>query len=1230
MKFLRLSTKPIKNKNKIMLPEDFQSLRLKVASPDEIRSWSHGEVIKPETINYRTQRPEKDGLFSERIFGPTKDWECYCGKYRRIRYKGIVCDKCGVEVTRAIVRRERMGHIELACPVAHIWFLRSIPSRIGLFLGVPQQNLERVIYYTAYIITSVDEVGKKAALEDLDKEYKSKKGDKKSGKGIVDTLYKQRRDEIMNLRPLRIISEMEYLELSKKYGHIFEAGIGSEAVKKMLEAIDLKKTRKEVEKHLAETRGALEKKKLLLRLKMFKSFIKNDLRPEWMFLTVLPVLPPDLRPMVALDGGRYATSDSNDLYRRVINRNNRLKKLLELGAPEVIVRNEKRMLQEAVDALLDNSARETQVQMTAQKRPLKSLADILKGKQGRFRQNLLGKRVDYSGRSVIVVGPELHHYECGLPKKMALELFRPFVVNKLMERGIVHNIRSANRLIDQGPAEVWGILEEVIKDRRVLLNRAPTLHRLGIQAFQPVLIEDFAVRIPPLVCTAFNADFDGDQMAVHLPLTNEAQKEARELMFSARNFLKPASGDPIIDPTKDILLGCYYLTKIKDGESYENKIFSSFDEANYAYENKFITLRTKIKVPNPKDSLLKNDPDSLKIVEDKEHQILETSFGRMLFNNIFPDHFPYVNEVVNKKFLQRLTEFLVGFMGDPEKAIDIIDKLKALGFRYATRSGTTWSISDLSVPEEKTKILAKASEDVKAIEAQYQEGLLTNEERKAHVVQIWQAATVAVSKNIQKTYNQYGNVFSIVDSGARGSWSQVNQMTGMKGLVQNPNGETIELPIKSSYKDGFSVLEYFIASHGARKGSSDTALKTANAGYLTRRLVDSSQDILITEDDCGTKEGLVIIRKDGEEYGHNFSSRLFSRTSLEEIKIDGKVIIKVNEVIDRKSSKLIEASDIQSVKVRSPITCKSVWGVCSKCYGYDLAYNSQVKIGTPVGIIAAQSIGEPGTQLTLRTFHTGGVAGKDITHGLPRIEELLEVRSPKYKAIIAEGDAKIISIEEGDKDVIITFEPIHSAVKEEKDKKVKKKVKKESTNTYVLSKGSRILVKAGDKVVAGQKLSEGSIDLKDLLRATNREEVEKYIMSEVQKIYVSEGVNINNKHLEIILKQMFSRVKIKDPGDSEFLIGEVISKSKFIEENRKLKAKGKTPAKAMLMLLGVTKSALASDSFLSAASFQETTRVMVTAATEGRTDNLRGLKENVIIGRLIPAGTGYKPKEEKK
>ena len=963
---------------------------------------------------------------------------------------------------------------------------------------------------------------------------------------------------------------------------------------------------------------------------MFKSFIKNDLRPEWMFLSVLPVLPPDLRPMVALDGGRYATSDSNDLYRRVINRNNRLKKLLELSAPEVIVRNEKRMLQEAVDALLDNSARESQAQMTAQKRPLKSLADVLKGKQGRFRQNLLGKRVDYSGRSVIVVGPELHHYECGLPKKMALELFRPFVVNKLMERGIVHNIRSANRLIDQGPAEVWGILEEVIKDRRVLLNRAPTLHRLGIQAFQPVLIEDFAIRIPPLVCTAFNADFDGDQMAVHLPLTNEAQKEARELMYSARNFLKPASGDPVIDPTKDILLGCYYLTKIREGLPCENKVFSSFEEANYAYENKLITLQTKIKIPNPKNSILKNDPDSLKIADDKERTILETSFGRMIFNNIFPENFPYVNEMVNKKFLQRLTEFLVGFVGNPEAAIDIIDKLKSLGFHYATRSGITWSISDLVVPEEKEKIIAKASEEVKTIEGQYQDGLLTNEERKSHVVQIWQSATVAISKNVNKNFDLHGNVFSIVDSGARGSWSQVNQLMGMKGLVQNPNGETIELPIKSSYKEGFSVLEYFIASHGARKGSSDTALKTANAGYLTRRLVDSSQDILVTEEDCGTKEGLVVVRKDGDEYGHNFSNRLFARTSLEEIKINGKVIVGANEVIDRKSSKLIEASDIPSVKIRSPITCKSVWGVCSKCYGYDLAYNSPVKIGTPVGIIAAQSIGEPGTQLTLKTFHTGGVAGRDITHGLPRIEELLEVRSPKYKAVIAENNGKIVSIEEGEKDINITFDPEKVVGKDEKDKKSKKKIKKENATSYVLPKGSRILVKAGDVVIAGQKLSEGSIDLKDLLKATNREEVEKYIISEVQKIYVSEGVNINNKHLEIILKQMFSRVKIKDPGDSEFLIGEVISKSKFIEENRKLKAKGKTPAKAMLMLLGITRSALASDSFLSAASFQETTRILVSAATEGRFDNLRGLKENVIIGRLIPAGTGYKSKEEKK
>lgn len=1212
-----------------MMSENFQAIRLKLSSPEEILSWSYGEVIKPETINYRTQRPEKDGLFSERIFGPMKDWECYCGKYRRIRYKGVVCDKCGVEVTRSIVRRERMGHIKLSCPVAHIWYLKSIPSRISLFLGIPPQQLERVIYYTNYIIISVNDEAKKKLLEDLEKEYKSKKKDSDS-KSAVSNIYHQRREEISGIKQLRILSEVEYFELSKKYGHIFEAGIGSEPIKKLLEEIDLKKLKKELEKIVVNA-PALEKKKIIFRMKLVKSFTKNNLRPEWMFLSVLPVLPPDLRPMVALDGGRYATSDLNDLYRRVINRNNRLKKLMELNAPEVIIRNEKRMLQEAVDALLDNTARGGQVQMNMQRRPLKSLADILKGKQGRFRQNLLGKRVDYSGRSVIVVGPELHHNECGLPKKMALELFRPFVVNKLIERGLVHNIRGANKLIDQGPAEVWEILEEVIENRLVLLNRAPTLHRLGIQAFKPLLIEDFAIRIPPLVCTAFNADFDGDQMAVHLPLTKEAQKEASELMLSSRNFLKPANGDPIIDPTKDIVLGCYYLTKVKDGDLGEGRIFCSPEEARYAYENRIVGLKAKIKLQFPKKYILQVDPAGLRAVEEFSNVILETSVGRLIFNDIFPEDFPYVNETINKKFLGKLTDFIVNYYDNLEKAVELMDKIKTTGFTYATISGVTWSMDDLKNPIEKPKILEKALGEVAKVERQFNEGLLTSGERKMHIVEIWRATNAELSKVASRALDPFGPVLTMVDSGSSGSLLQLNQMMGMKGLVQNPQGRTIELPVTSSYKEGFNALEYFIASHGARKGSTDTALKTANAGYLTRRLVDAAQEVLIVEEDCGTKEGIVVKRDGGAAQDHSFSSRIFAHTALEDIKIHGKTIVKANEVISRSASKLIETSDLTEVSVRSSITCKSLWGLCSKCYGYDLSYNRPVKVGSPVGIVAAQSIGEPGTQLTLRTFHTGGVAGMDITHGLPRIEEIFEVRPPKHKAAIAEKEGVIVSIEEGDKEKTINLKPSFP-VKHAKPVKRKKSAKHDEIEilSYVVPKNAKILVKVGDRVVGGIKLSDGSIDLRELLKAVDRRAVENYIINEIQKIYVSEGVNINNKHLEIIIRQMFARVKVKDPGDSEFLIGEVVSRSRFIEENRRLKEKNKKLAKAVQLLLGITRSALASDSFLSAASFQETTRVLVNAAIEGKIDHLRGLKENVILGRLILAGTGFKKKVEEK
>jgi len=1210
-----------------MLPEDFNAIKLKLASPKEILSWSHGEVTKPETINYRTQRAEKDGLFSERIFGPTKDWECYCGKYKRIRYKGVICDKCGVEVTRSSVRRERMGHIALACPVAHIWFLKSIPSQIALFLGVNQQQLERVIYYTAYIITKVNNEEKKKAIAELQEEYNAKR--KKTDKlNMLDTLYHHHLNELNNLEPLKIISEIEYLELSKRYGHIFEAGIGSEPIVKLLEQIDLKKREKELIKSFKTQKG--DKQKILLQLKLVKSFLKNNLRPEWMFLTIIPVLPPDLRPMVALDGGRYATSDLNDLYRRVINRNNRLKKLIELNAPEVIIRNEKRMLQEAVDALIDNGARKTQIQSSAQKRPLKSLADILQGKQGRFRQNLLGKRVDYSGRSVIVVGPELKHYECGIPKTMALELFRPFVVNKLLERGLVFNIRNANRLIDQGPAEVWAILEEVIKDRYVLLNRAPTLHRLGIQAFKPVLIEDLAIRIPPMVCTAFNADFDGDQMAVHLPLTQEAQKEAREMMLSSHNFLKPANGEPIVNPTKDIILGCYYLTKILDNRKGEGKIFASPEEAMLAYENKIVDLKARIKMRPYKEKYLKQMGGVL-IAEKYEdpNALIDVSVGKIIFNEIFPSDFPFVADVVEKKFISQLTDFIIKYF-ESDKVIEVMDKIKAIGFNYATVSGITWSMSDLVVPKEKETIIGEARKEINVIEQQFNEALLSKEEKRVHAIKVWENSISQIAKNISKVLPPDNSVFQIFDSGSRGSWGQLSQMMGMKGLVQNPKGEIIELPILSSYKEGLTVLEYFIASHGARKGSSDTALKTANAGYLTRRLIDAAQELIITEEDCGTTSGITVYRQDGVEYGHRFSAKIIGRTSLEDIKIKNKVIVKANQIISAEAAELIEESNIQELKIRSPITCKTLWGVCAKCYGNDLAYNTPVTLGTPIGIVAAQSIGEPGTQLTLRTFHTGGVAGQDITHGLPRIEELFECRIPRNKAVISEVNGTVAKIEEKDKEIIIRIKP--DTISKEKNRKSKKPVKSkiEELEEYSIPKTKRILVKEGERVVAGQRLSFGDIDLKELLRATDRQTVERYILSEIQRIYVSEGVSINNKHIEIMIRQMFDKVKIKNPGDSDFLAGDVVSKSRFLEENKKLKEKGKKPARAVQLFLGITRSALFSESFLAAASFQETRRVLVKAAIEGRVDHLRGLKENVIIGRLVPVGTGFKKRLEEK
>jgi len=1176
---------------------DFDAIKLKLASPEELLQWSYGEVLKPETINYRTQRPEKDGLFSERIFGPTKDWECYCGKYRRARYKGVVCDKCGVEVTRSIVRRERLAHIKLAAPVAHIWFLRSVPSKISLFLDVPLPKLEKVIYYAAYIVISIDEEAKKKLFEELEKEFKARKKTAEAEGVKVEELkagLTETKKLIGSLQVAQVLSEAEYHNLAKRFGEVFEAASGAEAVRKILVNTDLKKFVSDRERELENLTDPLKESRILRRLKLAKSFLRNNMRPEWMVLTVLPVLPPDLRPMVALDGGRYATSDLNDLYRRVINRNNRLKKLMELKAPEVIVTNEKRMLQEAIDALIDNSSRLGSQQLSSQRRPLRSLSDMLKGKQGRFRQNLLGKRVDYSGRSVIVVGPHLDIDECGLPKKMALELFKPFVIQKIIDRGLAHNIRNSNRLIEQAPPEVWAILEEVIAGRTVLLNRAPTLHRLGVQAFKPLLTEDLCIQIPPLVCTAFNADFDGDQMAVHLPLSSSAQKESRELMLSSLNLLKPATGDPIVTPTQDIVLGCYFLTKVREEALGAGKVFSSREEAHLARENDIVAINALIKIHGP-------------------HEKLETTIGRLIFNEVLPEDFPFVNHLVVKKELSKIVGEIINKYGT-EKSKIYIDAIKEIGFEYATLSGVSWGMDDLMVPAEKPQVLRGAEEEEALIRRQYEEGSLTDEERRERTIEVWKKAGDHLAKKIiPKTLDPHSSVYAIIDSGARGSWSQPAQMMGMKGLVQNPQGDTMELPVKSSYKEGFNVLEYFISTHGSRKGLTDTALKTASAGYLTRRLVDVSQDLIIREEDCRTKEGIEVKHSDGLEFGHTFQSRLFSRTALEDVKLGNKIIARAGEIIDRKTAEAIETLKIESVKIRSAITCKTLYGICSKCYGYDLGVNRAIKIGEAVGVVAAQSIGEPGTQLTMRTFHIGGVAGADITHGLPRVEEIFEARPPKGKAYLALEEGVVSEIEE--KGLIKVI-------------KVKSKVKnkKEKILEYPVPRSAWLYVKAGDAVKMGDQLSEGPLDLRELFHLKGSREVEHYILNEVQKIYLSEGAAINNKHIEIIIRQMFSRVRIVDPGDSDFVGGDIAEKSVFLETNRRLKSSHGAPVKAQQVLMGITKVALSTESFLSAASFMETARVLINASVEARIDRLRGLKENVIIGRLIPAGTGFRKK----
>ena len=1191
---------------------DLESIRIKLASPEEVLSWSHGEVITPETINYRTQKPEKDGLFDERIFGPDKDYECACGKYKRIRYKGIVCDRCGVEVTKSSVRRERMGHIKLATPVSHIWFLRGVPSRMGLVLNKSSQQLEKVIYFSSYIITKVDNEARQRILDQIEQEYKTKvkKETTEQAKNELKQAREKVKEEVLEIKMLRILSEVTYNDLSLKYGEMFEAGTGAEVIRDLFSKIDLQITTDELVKESKEA-PPMTKKKILRRLKLFQGMLRAKVRPEWMFISVLPILPPDLRPMVQLDGGRYASSDLNDLYRRVINRNNRLKYLQEISAPSVIVRNEKRMLQEAVDALIDNEMRKgvTTTATTGGKRLLKSLAAILAGKQGRVRQNLLGKRVDYSGRSVITVGTELHFSQCGLPKTLALEIFKPFVIKRILDKELAYNIRGAARLIDEKVPEVWAILEEIVKDKVVLLNRAPTLHRLGIQAFHPVLTEGDTIKLHPFACEAFNADFDGDQMAVYLPLSEEAQKEAREVMLSSLNLLRPATGMPVIGPYRDIALGCYFLSKVKEpkeGDALtmaatpEIKTYSGNSEAIMAYEYGFLDLQSKIKVPNPKSA---------------DREIIETSVGRLILNASLPDDYPYVNKLIDNKGLKALVRDIVErYQG--KDAIDTLDKIKVMGFEYCTLSGISWGMDDLIVPVEKDQIILDSEKEVEKIEEHYEKGLLSREEKTSQKILIWQSVKTKLEALLKTTLPEDGPVLSIINAGARGTWAQLVQMAGMKGLVNNPAGDIIELPIKSSFTEGFNVLEYFISTHGARKGTADTALRTSSAGYLTRRLVDVAHDVIVSEEDCGDKKGIVVLRKNADAIEQNFVFKLVGRVAAENVTAGRQEIVKKGNIIDWQQANLIVKEEISEVLIRSPLSCKSARGICQKCYGWDLGRNTLVKLGEAVGVVAAQAIGEPGTQLTLRTHHLGGVAGAgDITQGLPRIEEIFESRSPKGEAVMSLGEGVVAKIDEEKK--VVTIKPLGS---------VKKSGGKDLSVDYQIPGRIAIIVSVGDEVKENQPLCAGSLDLKKLYRSSGLEETQRYILREVQRIYASQGVDIHDKHIEIIIQKMFSRVKIREEGDSEWVNGEIIEWAVFAEEVERLKKLKKEPPIGNQILLGISEVALASESFLSAASFQQTSRVLIKAALEGKEDKLRGLKENVIIGKMIPVGTGFHKK----
>ena len=1171
---------------------NFEYMSIGLASPDKIRSWSFGEVKKPETINYRTLKPEKDGLFCERIFGPTKDWECHCGKYKRVRYKGVVCDRCGVEVTRAKVRRERMGHIELAAPVSHIWYFKGIPSRMGLVLDMSPRALEEVIYFASYVTTDTGDTP---------------------------------------LEKKQLLSEKEYRAYREKYGNTFQASMGAEAIKKLLSDIDLDKEVDALKEELKTAQGQ-RRTRAIKRLEVLEAFRNSGNEPSWMILDVLPVIPPELRPMVQLDGGRFATSDLNDLYRRVINRNNRLKRLLDLGAPSIIVQNEKRMLQEAVDALIDNGRRGRPVTGPGN-RPLKSLSHMLKGKQGRFRQNLLGKRVDYSGRSVIVVGPNLKMYQCGLPKEMALELFKPFVMKELVEKGLAHNIKSAKRKIERVQPEVWDVLESVIKEHPVLLNRAPTLHRLGIQAFEPTLVEGRAIRLHPLVCTAYNADFDGDQMAVHVPLSAEAQAEARILMLAAQNILNPKDGKPVVTPSQDMVLGNYYLTLERAGAIGEGMIFNDTNEALLAYQNGYVHLHTRVAV---NAGSLNNET----FTEEQNKMLLITTVGKLIFNEILPKSFPYMNEPTKQNIEDKTPEkyfvdtnvnvkehiaaqeeiapFKKGILGKIIAEIfkkfhitetsKMLDRMKNLGFKYSTKAGITVGVADIIVLKEKQEIISEAQAKVDNVMKQFRRGLITEDERYERVISIWSAAKDNIQGKLMASLDKRNPIFMMSDSGARGNASNFTQLAGMRGLMANPAGRIIELPIKSSFREGLTVLEYFISTHGARKGLADTALKTADSGYLTRRLVDVAQDVIIREDDCGTDRGIrAEAIKEGTEIIEKLDERLIGRYCRKAVKHPetGKIIVNENELITEDIAVEIIEAGIEAVWIRSAFTCNTRHGVCKKCYGRNLATGSEVEVGEAVGIIAAQSIGEPGTQLTMRTFHTGGVAGDDITQGLPRIQELFEARNPKGQAIISEIDgvvAEINEVREKQQEIVIQGEV--------------------ESRSYTAPYNARLKVAQGDKIESGQVLTEGSIDPKELLKVKDLQAVQTYLLREVQKVYRMQGVEIGDKHVEVMVRQMLRKVRVMDAGDTDVLPGTLLDIHQFTDANKQVLLEGKRPATGRPVLLGITKASLETDSFLSAASFQETTRVLTDAAIKGKRDELLGLKENVIIGKLVPAGTG--------